>query len=186
MKLVLASSSPRRKDILEQYGYKFDILSKDVDETMSDRLTVIENVLDVSLRKAKAVFETCKEGVILSCDTIVVFENIIYGKPRDINDAFKTLKTLSGKTHEVISAFTVMVNNEIYNKAITSYVTFKELSDNDILDYIETKECFGKAGSYAIQGIGSKLVLKHEGDLNNIIGLPIDEIAPIIDKYLGE
>lgn len=186
MDLILASSSPRRKAILEEYGYKFDIVVREVDETMSDDLSIIDNVLMVSKKKALAVTSLCENKVIISCDTIVTYEDKIYGKPKDEEDAFCILKNLSGHTHEVISGVCIIAEDKIHNFCISSKVKFKSLSDNDIYNYIETKECFGKAGSYAIQGIGSSLVEKYEGDLNNIIGLPIEDIKPIIDKYLGE
>lgn len=183
MKLVLASSSPRRKDILEQYGYKFDIEVSQADETMDEALSVIDNVKRVALAKAKAVSDKYIDTIILGCDTIVVYDNNIYGKPKDEKDAFSILRTLSGKWHEVISGVAIIFNEEIINFASTSRVKFKELTDDDINDYIQTKECFGKAGAYAIQGIGAKLVEEIEGNINNIIGLPIEDIKPYLDKY---
>lgn len=182
MKLILASSSPRRKDILESYNYKFDILVSDIDESMDKLKSPEENVKMVGLKKAKAI-GNIKDSIVLGCDTIVCLDGIIYGKPKDESDAYNMLKKFSGKTHEVISGVGIIFNDDIYNFSVTSKVTFKDLSDEDIYEYINTKECFGKAGSYAIQGIGSKLIEKYEGELNNIIGLPIDEIKPIIDKY---
>ena len=183
LKLVLASSSLRRKDILTEYGYKFDIIVKEVDESMDKSLSPIENVKRVGLKKAMAVSEGLKDTIVLGCDTIVVCDSLIYGKPSNEHDAFNMLKTLSNKTHEVISGVGIIFNDEIYNFATTSYVTFKDLTDEDIWNYIKTKECFGKAGSYAIQGLGANLVKEYKGELNNIIGLPIDEIKPILDKY---
>ena len=182
MELILASSSPRRKDILEEYGYKFNILVSSADESMNSNLSPVENVKNIALKKAKAIGEF-KDKIVLGCDTIVVYQNKIYGKPIDENDAFKTLKTLSGKTHEVISGVAIIFNSEIYNFAVTSKVKFKDLTEDEIKNYIATKEPFGKAGSYAIQGIGHNLIEGYEGSLKNIIGLPIEEIKPIIDKY---
>lgn len=182
MKLILASSSPRRRDILNEYNYKFDIVVRDTLETMDINKTPEENVKEVALRKAQAIGER-KDCIILACDTIVVLDNVIYGKPKDKNDAYKMLKGFSGKKHEVISGVAIIFNDEIYQFSVTSYVKFKNLSDEDINNYIESKECFGKAGSYAIQGLGKNLIEEYSGELNNIIGLPIDEIKPILDKY---
>lgn len=182
MKLVLASSSPRRKDIITEYGYKFEIISKSIDESMDPKLSPIDNVKAVALKKAKAV-SPLFDNIIIGCDTIVVLDNKIYGKPIDDNDAFKMLKSLSGKTHDVISGVAIIFNEEIHNFAVVSHVKFKELTDKDIYDYIDTKEPFGKAGSYAIQGIGRSLIKEYSGSLNNIIGLPIEDIKPILDKY---
>ncbi len=184
MKLILASASPRRKNILTQYGYTFDIISKDVDETFDKNLTVYENVLNVSMKKAKAVFNG--KDTTIACDTIVVLDDVVYLKPRDEQDAFNTLKTLSNKTHKVISGVAILSNDEVYSFYEESYVTFKDLSDEDILNYIGTKECFGKAGAYAIQGFGKVLVKEYKGDMYNIIGLPIYKIVPILDKLLED
>lgn len=182
MKLILASSSPRRKDILTEYGYRFDILSKDVDESMDINASPIDNVKAVALRKASAI-APIYDSIIIGCDTIVVLDDKIYGKPHSEEDAFSMLRSLSGKYHSVISGVAIIFNNDIYNFAVTSKVKFKDLTDEDIKNYIDTKEPFGKAGSYAIQGIGRSLVECYEGSLNNIIGLPIEDIKPILDKY---
>ncbi len=183
MKFVLASSSPRRKDILTEYKYKFDIDVIDTDESIDDAKSPIENVKRIGLNKALVVSEKYEDTLILGCDTIVVLDGLIYGKPKDEADAYRILKKLSGKTHEVISGVGIVFNKDIINVAVISKVTFKDLSDEDIYSYINTKEPFGKAGAYAIQGLGSNLILKYEGSLNNIIGLPIEDIKEYIDKY---
>lgn len=182
--LILASSSPRRRELLEKYGYKFEIKKADIDETMDSNLSPFENVLNVSFKKAKKIYEDNKNDVILACDTIVVYDGKIYGKPKDEKDAYNMLKLFSGKTHEVISGVCILAPGKKYNFYETSYVKFKELSDEDIKSYIETKEPFDKAGSYAIQGIGKKLVERFSGDLNNIIGLPIDKVDEVLKGLL--
>lgn len=182
MKLILASSSPRRKDILTEYGYRFEILSSEADETMSTNKTPSENVKIVGMRKAKAI-GNFKDTIVLGCDTIVVLDGKIYGKPKDDKDAFDMLKSLSGKVHQVISGVALIYNDDEYNFSVVSSVKFKDLTDDEINKYISTKEPFGKAGSYAIQGIGRNLIESYEGSLNNIIGLPIEDVKPILDKY---
>ena len=182
MKLILASSSPRRKDILNEFGYKFDVEVSDIDETMDDTLSPLDNVKLLGLKKAKAIGNK-NDSIVIGCDTIVVLDDVIYGKPKDANDAYNMLRSLSGKYHKVISGVGIIFNDEIYNFAVTSNVKFRDLTDDEINKYIETKEPFGKAGSYAIQGLGSKLIESYEGSLYNIIGLPIEDIKPILDKY---
>ncbi len=182
MKLVLASKSPRRSDILNKFNYKFSVEPSDIDESMDKSNTPISNVKMVALKKALALGKRYDE-IILGVDTIVVIDNLILGKPKDYQDAKRMLKLLSGRSHQVISGVGIVFNDEIHNFAVTSNVYFREISDDEIDEYIKTEEPMDKAGSYAIQGIGSKFVLKYEGSLNNIIGLPIEDIKPILDKY---
>jgi septum formation protein len=151
---------------------------------MNDDLSVYQNVLNVSKEKAEAVFCDNKDACVLGCDTIVVLNNKIYGKPKDKNDAFNTLRLLSGKTHSVISGVCIITPNKTVQYYVESFVTFKELSDKDILDYIETGEPMDKAGSYAIQGIGAKLIDHYTGSFENIVGLPIDEVTKTLNEVL--
>lgn len=184
MELILASKSPRRKEILERLGYNFKILSYDTDETMDPRLDIKTNVLNVSYKKAEAVFEANFEACVLGCDTVVVYNNKIYGKPKSREDAFNTLMLLNGNTHEVISAVNIITPFKTYSFTVTSLVTFKNNSIDEINEYIDTKECMDKAGSYAIQGLGAKLISKYEGELDNIIGLPSKEVDEILKEVL--
>ena len=185
IKIILKSSSPRRIELLKKMNVEFIQQSFDVDETMDNKLTPEENVKNVSLRKAIVNKDEYNDYIQIGCDTIVALENHIYGKPKDEKDAFRILKELSGKTHKVISGLTVIYKDKIYNTYVTSYVTFKELTEDDINNYIKTKECFGKAGAYAIQGIGKCLVEKYEGSLNNIIGLPTEKLQEILGDING-
>jgi len=182
MEIVLKSSSPRRKDLLTEMGYKFEIKVYDVDETMDSALDPLSNVKLLGLKKASVNKEEDYGKVLIGCDTIVVLDNHIYGKPKDKEDAYNMLKSLSGKKHIVASGLAVVYKDKIFNDVVVSNVYFKELSDKDINDYIETGECFGKAGAYAIQGIGKCLVDHYEGSLNNIIGLPTEKLS----EFLGE
>ena len=182
MRLILASQSPRRSDILNKFNYKFSVEPANIDESMDKCMAPIENVKMVALKKALALGKRYDE-IVIGVDTIVVIDNLILGKPKDRDDALMMLKRLSGRKHQVISGVGIVFNDEIHNFAVTSDVYFKELTDDEIEEYIDTLEPMDKAGSYAIQGIGRKFVLKYEGSLNNIIGLPIEDIKPILDKY---
>ena len=185
MNIVLRSASPRRKELLEKAGYKFDINVADIDETIDDNLSAYENVKRLGLLKAGVNKEDFYGDILIGCDTIVVYDNVIYGKPTDEQDAFNTLKLLSGKTHQVMSGVGIIYKEKEYNFVCVSNVIFKDLSDEEIWNYIKTGECFGKAGSYAIQGIGNALVDYYEGSLENIIGLPIDEVIEVLGEIYG-
>ncbi len=182
MKIILKSASPRRKELLEKAGYSFEIKAADVDESFDNNLSPIENVKLLGLKKASFEKEKNYGDILIGCDTIVVYNNQIFGKPKNAEDAIKTLRLLSGKKHQVMSGVGIIYKEHVYNFTCVSDVYFKNLSEKDILDYVATKECFGKAGSYAIQGLGSKLIAKYEGSLDNIIGLPLAEVKAIIGE----
>lgn len=182
MKIILRSASPRRKELLENAGYNFEINVSDIDESIDFNSTPLENVKRIGLLKASVNKENFYGDILIGCDTIVVYEDKIYGKPVDKIDAFNTLKKLSGNTHQVMSGVGIIYKEKVYNFVVVSDVCFKDLSDKEILDYIETGECFGKAGSYAIQGIGKALVDHYEGSLENIIGLPIKEVVDVLGE----
>ena len=184
-KVILKSSSPRRIELLKNMNIQFIQKAFDVDESMDNNLTPEENVKNVSLRKAIVNREEYEDYIQIGCDTIVALDNKIYGKPKDSNNAFEILKELSGKKHKVISGLTVIYKDKIYNTYVTSYVKFKELNVKDILNYINSGECFGKAGAYAIQGIGRCLIDYYEGSLNNIIGLPTEKLEEILGEING-
>ena len=184
--LILASQSQRRKDLLNQFGYTFKVMPADIDETMDSNLSAYENCKRVAELKASCIFEENQNDVVLASDTIVTLDNVIYGKPADKSDAYNMLRKFSGNTHEVVSAVCIMSGTKTHTFYVVSKVTFKDLSDEEIYDYLSTDEPWDKAGSYAIQGIAGKFVSKFEGSLNNIIGLPIEECVPYLDELLGD
>ena len=181
-KIILKSSSPRRKELLERMGYEFEIKVYPVDEAMDKNKTPFDNVKELSYLKASVNMDEDYGAILIGCDTIVVLDDNIYGKPKDKDDAFNMLKSLSGKCHKVMSGLTTIYKDICYSIVETSKVYFRELTDNEIYNYIETGECFGKAGAYAIQGIGKSLIDHYEGSLNNIIGLPTEKL----ELLLGE
>ncbi len=184
-KIILRSSSPRRKELLKKEGYTFEIISADIDETIDNNLSAYENVKRLGLLKAEESSEKYYGNILIGCDTIVVLDDVIYGKPKNEKDAYNMLKKLSGNVHQVMSGVGIIYKDKCFNFVCTSNVYFKKLTDEDIYKYIDTKECFGKAGSYAIQGVGNTLVEKYEGSLENIIGLPIKEVKEVIEKIYG-
>ncbi len=184
-KLILASNSPRRKDILSNEGYNFVIIPSLYDEKLSYN-DPVKTAEKFALSKAKDVYERMtdkSEIVVLGADTVVYFNDEILGKPKDDKDAIKTLKKLSENKHIVITGFCCVTQNECIIGHEESEVTFNCLSESKINDYIKSGLYKGKAGSYGIQD-GYDLVKNFTGDLNNIIGLPIEKLNPILKRLL--
>lgn len=183
--LILASSSPRRKELLEALGVTFKIVFPKTNEERILDETPTEFALRTSKEKALSVSEKVdKESTILSADTIVVIENKILGKPNDESEAMKTLNMLSGKTHKVITAFTLVQpeNKILHMEAVKTEVKIKNLAPREIEGYINTKEPMDKAGSYGIQGIGSFMVEEIKGSYTNVVGLPIAQVVEALQK----
>lgn len=209
--VILASKSPRRKQLLEEAGVKFTVFtgSSEIDESLEPDLRAqpAEAVKKLAERKAGAVVQEILAqnpvglGVIIGADTTVVLDGEMYGKPYSADHAREMLARLSGRTHEVITGVSVwmILLNETEEKGgdgkvslafrsftESSYVTFKELSNEDINAYVATGETIDKAGAYGIQGKGGALVEKYEGDYNNIVGLPVDALLKNFPDILKE
>ena len=180
--IILASESPRRKEILEKAGLKFKVVKSDFEEYVNPKLTPHELVRKLSLEKAKAVYKNYKESIIISADTIVVCDGNILGKPKDEKDAQKMLFFLSGKVHFVITGFTIIDGEKIITMSEKTKVHMRKISLKEINAYIKTKEPFDKAGGYAIQEKGSMFIEKVEGDFLNAVGLPIENLTRELKK----
>ena len=184
--MILASGSPRRAEILKTCGFVFDVIMPQADEKMDLGLPVNEACEKVALQKALEVCEKINEGVIVSADTIVVLDGQIMGKPVDDEDAFRMLKALSGKEHEVITAVTLAVKDtggvktDVFSES--SKVFMKDITDEEIIEYIRTREPADKAGGYAVQGRGALFIEKIEGDFFNIMGLPVSRLYDHIKR----
>ncbi|MBO4951191.1 MAG: septum formation inhibitor Maf [Clostridia bacterium] len=187
MKIILASKSPRRKEILETMGVDFVIDVADADESVGSELSPVEAVCEISKRKADAVFKRheCEDCIIISADTVVVIDGKIIGKPKDENDAFSIIKSLSGRTHEVYTGFTVCGNGKAKTDFEVTKVHFKELCDDDIRRYVATGEPMDKAGAYGIQQKGNLFVEYIHGDYYNVVGFPISKICVTILELFG-
>lgn len=187
MKIILASKSPRRKEILEKMGVDFVIEVADADESVGSELSPVEAVCEISKRKADAVFQRheCEDCIIISADTVVVIDGKIIGKPKDENDAFNIIKSLSGKTHEVYTGFTVCGNGKSKTDFEVTKVRFKDLVDDDIRRYVATGEPMDKAGAYGIQQKGNLFVEYIHGDYYNVVGFPISKICVTILELFG-
>ena len=168
MELILASTSPRRRELIKKIVNKFTVIKPVCDEVIDGSPYFIAK--QNALLKGRSV----KGDFVLACDTIVALDNTIFGKPKNKDEAFSTLKKLSGKTHKVISGVYIRYKTIESIFTDTSYVTFKKLTDIDINNYINRFNPYDKAGSYAIQD--NMVVDKYEGSLDNIIGLPVERI----------
>jgi septum formation protein len=187
--LVLASESPRRKQLLEKAGFKFQVFPSKISEILKEKLNVEEQILDLARQKARTVFEilqpTRKEPfIVLGSDTEVYFGGRFLGKPKDQDDAFRILKSLSGNEHLVITAIWMVesVSNRESGEYETSRVWFKQLSDEQIWTYIQTGDPMDKAGAYGIQGPGRELIERFDGTLENIMGLPVHKVQSLMKK----
>ena len=172
MNLILASASPRRKELLNLFGVPFVIRVADIDETMNPDAAPFDEVARVSRAKAMAVSRE-KGDVVIAADPIVVCQNTVLGKPRDEEDAYRMLRSLSGKDHQVMTGVTVLRDDRAETFTEVTDLHFRDLSDQEILRYIASKEPMDKAGSYGIQG-GAALFCTHMvGDYYNVMGLPV-------------
>ncbi len=177
MKVILASASPRRKELLGQIGLDFEICVSDVEEivTQKEPTKVVE---ELSSQKAMAVFlQTSDDVLVIGADTVVALEGEILGKPADEQDACRMLRNLQGKSHYVYTGVTLCFrkNGEEWSKTFSegTQVMFYPMSEEEIQTYVETKEPMDKAGAYGIQGLGARFVKEISGDYNNVVGLPI-------------
>jgi len=176
-KIILASASPRRREILKNAGYDFDIVISDYDEDIIAQKFSDELVENCAYQKALDVYNKIADKnnkLIISADTVVVLDDIILGKPIDKNDAFKMLKNLSSKTHFVATSICLLSADKIIKATKKTKVSFRELSDDEIIDYIDSKKPYDKAGAYGIQDENFDFVLSVEGELNNVIGFPLE------------
>lgn len=176
--MILASNSPRRKEILENFGFSLEIKTKNIEE-ISDEKEIIKKVEDIARKKVMAVAMDNPNEFVIGADTVVVIDNKILGKPKNEKDIYEMLHLLSGRTHQVITSFSfinISKNIDIKDSQISD-VSFKNISDEEIKWYIDTKEPFDKAGSYGIQGKGSYFVEKIDGDFFSVMGFPIGKFV---------
>ena len=183
-KIILASKSPRRKELLELTGLSFEILSKDTDETMDLKKDLKDEIKRVSYEKANIIFQNNNDAIVIGADTIVVLDQEILLKPLTVDNAINMLKKLSGKCHQVLTGVTILYKDHTISWCEESIVKFLELSDKQIIEYANTLEPLDKAGGYGIQGKGALLVDSIQGDYYSIMGLPISKVNRILKKIL--
>lgn len=183
LKLVLASQSPRRRELLEKAGYEFAVSSVKVSEIIDENLTPTENASHLATLKAEACFKhhkymESKGFLVMGADTVVVLGEQILGKPRDASEAFEFLRRLSGKTHCVITGLSLLESGstKVWSGFDQTEVEFKTLHENEIAEYVKGGEPMDKAGAYAIQGEGRKFVSCYRGSWSNVVGLPLEKL----------
>jgi len=176
MQIILASASPRRKELFSQFGLDFTVTIPHVDEEVRKGEHPEDFCRRISMDKAAFASRDYPDALIIAADTIVVIENKIMGKPRDDKEAFEYLMLLQDKTHEVYTGYTIMHKGENKTRVIRTQVHFRTMSKEEILWYIATGEPLDKAGAYAVQGIGSIFIDRVEGSYTNVIGLPLSDL----------
>lgn len=185
-KLILASKSPRRKELLEKCGIPFSVDAAEIDETLNPALPLSEAIMDLSVCKASAVLERHPDAVVLGSDTIVVADGRILGKPKDRDEAKCMLGELSDRTHQVITGFAFVSSEKVFRDVSVSDVTFSRLSEQEIEAYVSSGEADDKAGAYGIQGLAGKFITGISGDFYAIMGLPLSMVyqeLKNIDSY---
>ena len=180
--IVLASSSPRRKELLQQLGLDFEIYSPDIDESVHENELVHHYVERLAREKAQTVLKLFPEAIVIAADTSLGLEGQIIGKPESKNHAFEIWKQLSGRWHDVFSGLCVATQQQMLSQVVQTQVEFQRLTTQDMEDYWTTGEPVGKAGGYAIQGIASQYIPQIQGSYSNVVGLPLYEFAQLFKR----
>jgi septum formation protein len=184
-KIILASTSLHRKKLLEQTGLIFEIVPSNYQEDMTLEMHPKELAMFLSQGKGQDVANRIEDGIIISADTFVLFNDQLIGKPHTKEKAFTTLRTLSGETHTVLTGFTIIDTreNKKISKVVETKASFKELSDEMIYNYIKEGNPLNYAGSHTLSDIFDSFIEKIEGDHNNILGLPVDDVLATLQEF---
>ena len=185
MKLILASGSPRRAELLRNAGYSFEVAAPDVDETQRDGERPLEYVRRLAIEKSAAVANTAKAAgaIVLAADTTVVLDETILGKPHDDDDAREMLRRLSGRGHEVMTGVSVRDGAREAGAVAITRVEFVPMSSQEVEWYVTSGETRDKAGAYAIQGLASRFVTRVDGSYANVVGLPISLVYKLLKPF---
>jgi septum formation protein len=182
---ILASESPRRRQLLEQIGLKFQVVPSNSSEDLESGLEPHELVKSLSLKKASSVASKYKNAVVIAADTFGVLGGRILGKPKTADEAREMLMAMSGKTHSVITGFTILDADDgrAVSRSVETKVHFKKLTAEEIDAYVRSGEPLGKAGAYAIQGLGAAIIERIEGDFYNVVGLPLSAVVEGLREF---
>ena len=186
-KLVLASGSPRRKELISHLGIPFIVRPSHIEE-ITEEFVPKQGALDLAKKKGDDVFSKLDEDnyLVVSSDTLVTLDERIYGKPKDENEAKKILLELSGKTHEVYTGVYLRDRNKSSGFVVSTKVSFASITDDLLLPYLKTKESLDKAGAYGIQGAGLTFIENIEGSYSNVVGFPLYEFIQELKSFTGE
>ena len=174
--IILASTSPRRSELMTLAGFRFDVICADIDEIVPEKAMPQEVVMSLALQKAQAVAKDHRKSAVVGSDTVVALDGKILGKPRSEKEAAEMLRSLSGRIHKVFTGVAIVCGEKVTSFFEETEVEFYPLTDQEILDYVATGEPMDKAGAYGIQGRGSVLVKRINGDYFNVMGLPISKV----------
>ena len=180
--IILASASPRRKELLHKIVDDFQIINSSIKETLVPSLSNYQKPVYIAKQKAKAVFKEHQDSIIIAADTIVVCKRQILGKPQDEDDAFRMMKLLQGNTHTVISGVCILSKDKMISFNSKTLVTFNPMSDDEIRNYLKEANVYDKAGAYSIQEEAGKYISKIEGDYYNVVGLPLSKLYEKLKK----
>ena len=189
MRIVLASSSPRRRELMKEFNLPFEIITKNVDETFDMNKNIYEESMEIAKKKAQVVYDSISSDVIvIGSDTIVVQDGLIYGKPKDYDDAVKMLSTFSDNHHEVISSLCLLIRKNGKEYVEKTYdkcdVYVDKMSKGEIDEWIKSNDVYSKAGAYAIQEGFGKYIKRIDGDYFSIVGFPIHKLHELLKKYI--
>lgn len=182
-RLILASASPRRRELIRHISDNVLCVPSGEDETLPEGISASETPVFLARLKALSIAKAYPEDFVVGSDTVVILDDIILSKPRDEEDTYNKLRTLSGRTHRVITGCAIIKGKQIHTFSETTQVEFYPLSDEEILRYIATKEPMDKAGAYGIQGAGSLFVKGIVGDYFNVVGLPVARLMRELKSF---
>ncbi len=182
--IILASASPRRRELLALAGVDFAVKVADVEEVIPENASPDEVVKSLAMQKASAVAQENPDSIVIGSDTVVALDGAILGKPRDEEDAVRMLKALSGRSHTVYTGVAIIHGEKISNFCEATEVVFNKLTEEEIRNYVATKEPMDKAGAYGIQGKGCILVEKIVGDYFNVVGLPVSRLYRELKSFI--
>ena len=186
MKIILASKSPRRKELLSALFPAFDIMTKDVDETLPEEVHPCEGVSALAVRKGEPIAACYPEALVISSDTLVELDGIALGKPTSEKNAREMLSALSGNTHRVHTGVAVHYRGKCLYGTATTSVKFRVLTEKEISDYVATGEPMDKAGAYGIQGLGGALVDSYDGDFDTVVGLSVALLKRLYEEITND
>ena len=186
MRYILASKSPRRRELLGEIIENFEIITHEVDETLPEGIHPREGVEILAIRKGEVVAKDAPEAIVISSDTLVELGGVALGKPIDEADAYRLLRSLSGKAHNVHTGVAIHAGGRVYSGVASTAVHFREMTDEEIYNYIATGDPMDKAGAYGIQNGGGLFVTKYDGDYDTVVGLSIRLVKQLLQSAKKE
>lgn len=186
MELILASASPRREELLKKITDDFIIVPAQIDEAVPDFIPALQYAEFLAVQKARAVALQNPDAVVIGCDTAVIADGVVLGKPKNKEQATEMIQCLSGKEHQVITGCALFYGEKSISFSEETKVRFYSLTESEISDYVQTDEPYDKAGGYGIQGAGALLISGINGDYYNVVGLPVAKLSRVLQSFTKE